>query len=109
MTAERVRDYKPSPAHFRFFSRSTGVSASEWAHVACSWYHDIGPARELGINRIWLDRDGTGEDPATASAHVRSAADVCAAVAGVFSIVRSVRLQADRDHGPAKERVKKSM
>ena len=83
VTAERVRDYKPAPAHFRFFSRSTGVSASDWAHVACSWYHDIGPARELGINRVWLDRDGTGEDPATASAHVRSAADVCAAVAGL--------------------------
>ena len=83
VTAERVKDYKPSPAHFRFFSRSSGVRAGDWVHVACSWYHDIGPARDLGINRVWLDRDGTGEDPATASVHVRSAADVCGAVARI--------------------------
>ena len=38
VTAERVRDYKPSPAHFRFFSRSSGVSVDDWVHVACSWY-----------------------------------------------------------------------
>ena len=83
VTAERVKDYKPSPTHFRYFSRSSGVSASDWVHVACSWYHDIGPARDLGINRVWLDRDGTGEDPATASVRVRSAAEVCAAVARI--------------------------
>jgi len=51
--------------------------------VACSWYHDIAPARSLGIKCVWLDRDDTGEDPATASAHVRSASQVCAAVARV--------------------------
>jgi phosphonatase-like hydrolase len=110
VTAERVRDYKPSPAHFRFFSRSSGVSASDWVHVACSWYHDIGPARELGINRVWLDRDGTGEDPATATVHVRSAADVCEAVAGVFQtggsqlrsrIVGSAGVTAERTGAPA--------
>lgn len=77
VTAERVRDYKPSPAHFRFFSRSTGVTRAKWVHVACSWYHDIAPARELGITRVWLDRDRTGEDKATASAYLQSAADVC--------------------------------
>jgi 2-haloacid dehalogenase len=84
VTAERVKDYKPSPTHFRNFFRSSGVSASDWVHVACSWYHDIGPARDLGINRVWLDRDATGEDPATASVRVQSAADVCAAVAALF-------------------------
>jgi 2-haloacid dehalogenase len=81
VTAERVRDYKPSPTHFRYFQRSTGVSSRDWIHVACSWYHDIAPARELGIARIWLDRDRTGEDPATATACVRSAADVSETVA----------------------------
>ena len=83
VTAERVRDYKPSPAHFQYFSRSTGVTGGDWVHVACSWYHDIAPARDLGINRVWLDRDGTGEDPATATVHVRSAGDVCDAVARI--------------------------
>ena len=80
VTAERVRDYKPSLSHFRYFSRSSGVKASDWIHVACSWYHDIAPARTSGIKSIWLDRDHTGEDPATASVHVRSASQVCEAV-----------------------------
>ena len=80
VTAERVRDYKPSPTHFRYFSRSSGVKAGDWVHVANSWYHDVAPARDLGIPRIWLDRDDTGEDPADASVRVRAAAPVPEAV-----------------------------
>ena len=80
-TAERVLDYKPAPAHFHYFARKSGVKAGEWVHVANSWYHDITPARDLGIPRIWLDRDDTGEDPAAASARVRSATQVADAIA----------------------------
>jgi 2-haloacid dehalogenase len=80
VTAERVADYKPSPAHFRYFSRISGVGDGDWIHVANSWYHDITPARALGIPRVWLDRDDTGEDPAGASERVRVATDVHDAV-----------------------------
>ncbi len=81
VTAERVRDYKPSLAHFRYFARSTGAARDDWVHVACSWYHDIAPARELALAPVWLDRDRTGEDPSSASAYLQSAADVPDAVA----------------------------
>ena len=81
VTAERVRDYKPAPTHFRYFSRISGVRHGDWVHVANSCFHDIAPARDLGIPRIWLDRDHTGEDPAAASARVRSATAVCEAIA----------------------------
>ena len=81
ITAERVRDYKPSLSHFRFFSRTTGVDHDQWVHVACSWFHDIVPARELGIKRVWLDRDGTGEDPTAASARVKTGLEVCESLA----------------------------
>jgi 2-haloacid dehalogenase len=81
VTAERVRHYKPAPAHFSYFARDTGVQSTSWIHVANSWYHDISPARDAGIMRVWLDRDGTGEDPATASAYVRSADAVADVVA----------------------------
>jgi len=84
VTAERVRDYKPSPTHFRYFSRVSGVKAGEWVHVANSWYHDITPARDLGIPRLWLDRDDTGESPADASARVRAAAPAPEAVGRLF-------------------------
>jgi 2-haloacid dehalogenase len=86
VTAERVRDYKPSPSHFRFFSRSSGAENGEWVHVACSWYHDIAPARGLGVSRVWLDRDDTGEDPTTASIRIESASEVCEAIGRFLGI-----------------------
>jgi 2-haloacid dehalogenase len=79
ITAQQVRAYKPSLTHFRRFAAL--AAPEEWVHVACSWYHDIVPARALGVKRVWLDRDATGEDPAAASARVTSANDVAAAIA----------------------------
>jgi 2-haloacid dehalogenase len=81
VTAEQVKDYKPSLAHFRYFSRVSGVDHTRWVHAACSWYHDISPARELGIRRIWVDRDRTGEDPTAATLRIASAAELPGAVA----------------------------
>ena len=66
VTAEQVRSYKPAPAHFAEFARRTNVDRDHWIHAACSWFHDIAPARRLGIRRIWIDRDRTGEDPSAA-------------------------------------------
>lgn len=65
VTAEMVRSYKPATAHFERFRAEIG--AAPWVHAACSWFHDIAPARELGIPRIWIDRDRTGDDPAAAT------------------------------------------
>ena len=79
VTAEQVRSYKPSLAHFRRFASL--ANPDHWVHVACSWYHDIAPARELGVKRIWLDRDRTGEDPAAASARIGSASEVSSTLA----------------------------
>jgi 2-haloacid dehalogenase len=65
ITAQDVRSYKPAPAHFRRFRETIGEAP--WIHVACSWFHDIVPARAAGIPRIWIDRDRTGEDPSIAT------------------------------------------
>ena len=78
--AEQVKDYKPSPAHFSCFSRVSGVAIDNWIHAACSWYHDIAPARALGLRRIRVDRDRTGEDPSTATRRVESVAELPEAV-----------------------------
>jgi len=85
VTAEQVRDYKPSLGHFRWFARATGVAPGDWVHVACSWRHDIVPARELGLPRIWLDRDRTGEDPAAATRRIHDATVLPATVAEVLA------------------------
>lgn len=74
VTAEEVKDYKPSLAHFRHFWRVSGVAPGNWIHAACSFYHDIGPAREMSIASIWVDRDRTGEDLAAATARIENLA-----------------------------------
>ena len=79
LTAERIRGYKPAPWHFLAFERLTRVDRRDWVHVANSWYHDIAPARALGIQHVWLDRDLTGESGVPALAHVHSAEDVAQA------------------------------
>ena len=85
ITAEQVGCYKPAARHFERFMEVTGVSRSDWVHVACSWYHDIAPARTLGIHRVWLDRDQTGEDERTATVRVVSGADVVPAIQQIFA------------------------
>jgi len=67
ITAEQVRSYKPDLGHFREFERRTGVERRHWVHAACSWFHDIEPARRIGCPRVWVDRDRTGDDPEAAS------------------------------------------
>jgi 2-haloacid dehalogenase len=70
VTAEEVKHYKPALAHFRHFWRVSGVDKRAWIHAACSFYHDIVPAREMDIACVWVDRDRTGEDPAAATLRI---------------------------------------
>ena len=84
VTAEDAKDYKPAPVHFRRFFRVSGVDLDDWVHVACSFFHDIGPAKELGVKRIWVDRDQTGEDPAWVTARLPDARGLAATVEGLF-------------------------
>jgi 2-haloacid dehalogenase len=87
VTAESVQDYKPSLAHFRAFARSSGVQPEDWVHVASSLYHDMAPARLLGIKRIWLDREATGGDADAASSRVGNALEVCDAVKRLYEAI----------------------
>ena len=79
VTAQQVRAYKPALAHFRRFDELTKGRA-QWIHVAVSWFHDIAPAREYGVGRIWIDRDRTGEDPAAANRVLASLENLCDAL-----------------------------
>lgn len=80
VTAEDVAAYKPSHAHFLLFKSTFGASAGAWIHVAQSYYHDIRPANELGIRRIWVNRQGEPDDPSLADAVVRNLAELPDAV-----------------------------
>lgn len=56
VTAEQVRSYKPAPGHFVEALRRLALPASRVLHVAQSLYHDVGPARALGLQCVWVNR-----------------------------------------------------
>lgn len=41
-----------------------------------SYFHDVGPAREMGIRCVWVDRDNTGEYPAAATERITGLAEL---------------------------------
>jgi len=80
VTAEDVSAYKPNPAHFRLFQSTFGASADAWIHVAQSYFHDIKPTHELGITRIWVNRQGERDDPSLADEVINGLAQLPDAV-----------------------------
>ncbi|MGA8534493.1 MAG: HAD family hydrolase [Candidatus Tumulicola sp.] len=78
ITAQEVRSYKPALAHFHRFRETIGEAP--WIHVACSWFHDIVPGRTVGVPRIWIDRDHTGDDPSIATRVLPNLEDLASVV-----------------------------
>ena len=54
VTAQQVGSYKPNHNHFLAARRRIGTS--RWLHAAQSYFHDVVPARELGISVAWINR-----------------------------------------------------
>ena len=66
-TAQQVRSYKPSEENFRYLLENAGVPREQILHVAQSLFHDIAPAKRLGLATVWVNRrsgqQGTGATP----------------------------------------------
>ncbi|MGC8561682.1 MAG: haloacid dehalogenase type II [Thermoplasmata archaeon] len=56
ITAEDVRSYKPSKAHWMRMLEEYDAKEEEVVHVAGSIYHDIVPASKMGFKTIWVNR-----------------------------------------------------
>ena len=56
ITAEQARSYKPSLDNFRLALRKLALSPDGLLHAAQSVYHDVVPARSLGISSVWVNR-----------------------------------------------------
>src|ERR1700681_3801097 len=56
ITAEQARSYKPSINNFQMALRKLALSPDRLLHAAQSIYHDIVPARSLGISTVWVNR-----------------------------------------------------
>ncbi|MCH2468982.1 MAG: haloacid dehalogenase type II [Gemmatimonadetes bacterium] len=71
VTAQQVRSYKPAHRHFHEVLDRLDLPRNRVLHVAQSLYHDIAPARELGIACVWVNRRagraGSGATKASAA------------------------------------------
>lgn len=56
ITAQQARAYKPSLRVFELAQARTGVSRDQWLHVGQSVFHDVVPAKSLGISTVWVNR-----------------------------------------------------
>jgi 2-haloacid dehalogenase len=56
ITAQQVGSYKPSHRNFHTALAQIGVDKEKVLHCAQSIFHDIVPARELGIANVWVNR-----------------------------------------------------
>jgi len=63
VVASEIRSYKPARLHWEEFFARTGASRGSHVHVAASRFHDIAPARDLGLRTVWIDRLGESPDP----------------------------------------------
>jgi 2-haloacid dehalogenase len=61
IVAEDIGSYKPAPGHWRRF-RERHPDTDMHIHVGASLFHDVAPARELGLPSVWINRLG---EPAT--------------------------------------------
>jgi 2-haloacid dehalogenase len=67
ITAAQVGAYKPSIRNFVHALEVIGVPKERVLHAAQSRYHDVAPARSLGIATVWVNRrHGKTGDGATA-------------------------------------------
>ena len=61
-TAENIGSYKPSLNNFHYLfdhiKRDHEVERDELVHVAQSLFHDHGPAGQLDLTSVWVDRKG---------------------------------------------------
>jgi 2-haloacid dehalogenase len=56
ITAQQAKSYKPSLNNFRLALERIGIAPDRLLHAAQSVYHDVVPARSLGIATVWVNR-----------------------------------------------------
>src|SRR6266550_5720249 len=61
IVASEIGSYKPDLGHWRAFEERIGRAPD--VHVAASLFHDIGPANQLGLRSVWINRLGETPGP----------------------------------------------
>ena len=67
ITAQQIGSYKPSQQNFHYLLENIAFPPDQLLHVAQSIFHDIVPARKMGLATIWVNRrkgvEGFGATP----------------------------------------------
>jgi 2-haloacid dehalogenase len=63
VVASEIGSYKPAAGHWETFFARTGAARNRHVHVGASLFHDIRPARKLGLRTVWINRLGERADP----------------------------------------------
>ena len=75
VTAQQVGSYKP--AHKHFLAARERIGTRRWLHAAQSYFHDVVPARALGIPVVWINRKrSAAPDGGQADREFRTLADL---------------------------------
>ena len=56
ITAAEAGSYKPAHGHWERFFERFDADREQHVHVAASVFHDLGPAAELGLQAVWINR-----------------------------------------------------
>lgn len=68
ITAQQVKSYKPALAHFQVALQRINLPLDRILHVAQSLFHDHVPAKQMGLQTVWVNRrtgkSGSGATPA---------------------------------------------
>jgi 2-haloacid dehalogenase len=66
-TAQQIGSYKPSYQNFEYLIQHSGSPPHKILHVAQSLFHDIAPAKVMGLSTVWVNRRqglmGSGATP----------------------------------------------
>ena len=91
-TAQDIGSYKPDPRNFQYMlghlADDLGISPGDILHTAQSLFHDHAPARDAGLARAWIDRQGQskgGDWGATAPVADRPDVDFLFATLGAMA------------------------
>jgi 2-haloacid dehalogenase len=74
-TAGQARAYKPSLEIFRLAQKKMSILPEHWLHAGQSIYHDVIPAKSLGISTVWVNRPSP-RPGAGAAKHASAKSDV---------------------------------
>jgi 2-haloacid dehalogenase len=62
IVASDIGSYKPALRHWEAFFAQTGADRDRHVHVAASLFHDVEPARRLGLRCAWINRFSEASD-----------------------------------------------